>query len=504
MTFPTIGQLQQVHLGIGPKGYEPVASYQGEKTLYTEEHEILQASILGLCPAQLWYHGSNEASCPRPILITNEHQQQLEQLHSALTTAIVDIVKRWWTDLDARFPERMPLTRDEEDLLRWLEHQNSHNGVPYEARLGSWRPDFLVGDYRHGPSTETYRLTEINARFCFNGFMHQAYGQEGLSDLGVGRNGLIHATDSSKILNGLLSLFNPAYPLHLLKGEEPGIDIHMFIDFVYRHVGIKPRLITPADLRLIPGSQSENGFKLCCLVKDQQNTSFTDKSPLLVTSKGELVEEVYQVGLELHQHELFGLPPRMLREISLRCFNDMRTIFLVHDKRMLGIIKQEIPTLVAREVLTPAQGKALERGIADSFIPGSSELNELIQALVNSPELRKEYLLKPIRGGKGAGIVFGDEVGPEEWQSTLERLRNPHFVLGNTMYVVQRRIWPRLYEVILNSSGDRGHYPLIGTYHTTNGQLLGLGTWRSSPDRICAVSHGGGWICSVLCVYSDS
>lgn len=278
----------------------------------------------------------------------------------------------------------------------------------------------------------------------------------------------------------------------------------MFIDFLYRHIGIKPRLITPADLRLIPNPRSKNGFKLCCLVKDQQNPLLINESSLHVTSKGEVVEEVHQVGLELHQHELFGLSREMLREISLRCFNDMRTILLVHDKRMLGIIKQEIPALLARNVLTSAQGEVLERGIADTFIPGSSELDELIQASTNSLELRKEYLLKPIRGGKGAGIIFGDEVGADEWLLTLERLRNPHFVRGNTMYVVQRRIWPRLYEVILSSSGDRGHYPLIGTYHTTNGQLLGLGTWRSSPDRICAVSHGGAWICSVLDTESET
>ncbi|KAE8375736.1 hypothetical protein BDV26DRAFT_299493 [Aspergillus bertholletiae] len=498
MKFPTAGQLQQVHLGIGPKRYQPVTSYQGEKDIYTQEHEILQASILRHCPAHLWYHGSNEASCPRPILITTKHQQQLEQLHNALITAIVDIVKRWWSDQDARFPERMPLTGDEEALLQWLEQQESHNGVPYEARLGSWRPDFLVGDYSNDIPSETFRLTEINARFCFNGFMHQAYGQEGLSDLGAGRNGPIHATDSSKILNGLLSLFNPDLPLYLLKGQEPGIDIHMFVDFVSRHVGIKPRLITPADLRLIPDPQSKSGFKLCCLRQDQQNGSPVEEPSLLVTSAGEAVEEIHQVGLELHQHELFGLSPEMLREVSLRCFNDMRTVLLVHDKRMLGIIQQEIPTLVARDVLTPAQGEILKNGIADSFIPGSSELDQLIQASADSPELRKEYLLKPIRGGKGAGIIFGDEVGPSEWLSTLERLRSPGFVSGSTMYVVQRRVWPHLYDVILKASGDVGQYPLIGTYHTTNGQLLGLGTWRSSPDRICAVSHGGAWICSVL------
>ncbi|GAB1205097.1 hypothetical protein APSETT445_003766 [Aspergillus pseudonomiae] len=353
-------------------------------------------------------------------------------------------------------------------------------------------------------STEPYRLTEINARFSFNGFMHQAYGQEVMSDLGAGSNGLIHTTDSSKILNGLLSLFNPSRLLHLFRGEEPGIDIHMFIDFVHRHIGIRPRLVTPVDLRLIPDPKSPDGGKLCCLVKDQGHARLINESPVLLTSNGEVVEEIHQVGLELHQHELFGLSPEILREVCLRCFNDMRIILLVHDKRMLGIIKQEIPSLVAREVLTPAQGEALDAGIADSFIPGSPELNELIQTSAKSPELRKEYSLKPIRGGKGAGILFGDEVGADEWLSTLKRPRNPQFVSGNTMYVVQRRLWPRLYEVILKSSGDRGHYPLIGTYHTTNGQLLGLGTWRSSPDRICAVSHGGAWIWSVLDEYLES
>ena len=53
---------------------------------------------------------------------------------------------------------------------------------------------------------ENYRLTEINARFCFNGFMHQAYGQEALSALGVGTNGTVHATDSVKVCPGFLKI----------------------------------------------------------------------------------------------------------------------------------------------------------------------------------------------------------------------------------------------------------------------------------------------------------
>lgn len=272
----------------------------------------------------------------------------------------------------------------------------------------------------------------------------------------------------------------------------------MFIDFVHRYLGTKPRLITPADLRLVRDPQNCGEYKLCCATKATGSVA-TAPSPTFVSDSGEVLEEIHQVGLELHQHELFGLDPEMLRQISTRCFNDMRTILLVHDKRMLGIVRQEVPQLVRRGVLTPADGQVLKNGIADTILPGSPELSDLIQLSAGGDaELRKEYLLKPVRGGKGAGIVFGDEMGSSEWRDALERLRSPHLVSGATSYVVQRKVHPCLYEVVLRKSGDSGRYPLIGTYHAAHGRLLGLGTWRSSPERICAVSNGGSWLCSVM------
>lgn len=118
MKYPIVNRLQQVHLGVTQQGLAPVTAYHGGKQLYVEEHEALQAALLKLCPPQFWYHGSHNASCARPILSTPEHQEQLATLHNALATAITDIVERWWTDDDAKFPERMPVTQREEELLR--------------------------------------------------------------------------------------------------------------------------------------------------------------------------------------------------------------------------------------------------------------------------------------------------------------------------------------------------------------------------------------------------
>lgn len=291
-------------------------------------------------------------------------------------------------------------------------------------------------------------------------------------------------------MQGLFGLFNPDYPLHLLKGVEKGIDIHMFIDAVRRRNGTKVRLITPADLRLLSDPQSKTGYRLCCVAKWKDSST-------LVGDNGENWEEIAQVGLELHQRELVAMEPEMLRQISMRCFNDMRTILLVHDKRMLGIVKQEIPHLSARKVITPAQANTLSRGIVDTILPGSNELRSLIETSRASPSTRYQYICKPIRSGKGDGIVFGEDLDDDEWISSLECLSSAKVVPGVSC-VVQRRIVPRQYDMVLRASDGMVRYPLVGTYHVANGKLLGLGTWRASGGRIVAVSSGGSWICSVI------
>ncbi|KAI1391875.1 uncharacterized protein F4822DRAFT_441117 [Hypoxylon trugodes] len=464
MKGPISSHLQQIHLEAGSKSYRPIAHHQANETTYAQEHNELQANLLSICSAYLWPRGSYRAACPRPILIHARHQQQLEELHEAFNTAITDIIDRWWSDPEARFPERMPLEKGEENLLEWLEEQVSRGKLAkYSACQGSWRPDFLVEGDSTNPdavNAEKFRITEINARFSFNGFMHEAYGQQAVDKMDLGAYGLNSATDASKIIDGLFSLFNPALPLHLLKGEEQGIDIHMFIDAVRRRFGVTPRIISPSDLRLVPNPRNKGANMLCCVARTDSDFRFLPETPTMISSGGEIVEEIHQIGLELHQHELLALQQEILRQVSLRCFNDMRSIFLIHDKRMLGVVKQEIPSLVMRGVLSPAQAHILDEGIVDTVLPGSTEMDRLLQASSCSSKLKDQYILKPARGGKGAGIVFGEDLSPDEWVSSLKGLQSPELTTGTT-FVVQARIKPRLYDVILKASGERLQYPLV-------------------------------------------
>ncbi|KAM0670347.1 hypothetical protein ACQRIU_000742 [Beauveria bassiana] len=489
MAVVAADRMRQIHLGLGSAGYAVVSRDRAEQqqqqqqlAIFAQEHEAHEEILLAQCPQTVWPQGSYRASCPRPILVTKQHCDQLLQLHGALTAAINDIVPRWWRDTEARFPQRMPLAAEEEDLLKWLDEQQDLGHVrEYSTCQGSWRPDFLIEEVRaaDGTCAESFRVSEINARFCFNGFMHIAYGSAALADMGTERSGLVAATDGEQFLDGLLGLFQHDKPLHLLKGEERGMDIQMFVYAVQQRLGTAPRLITPADLRLAPDAHGRT--TLCCLASpDAAGT-------LLRSAAGEPVEEIHQVGLELRQHEFLQLDRDVWRHLSLRCFNDMRTVLLVHDKRMLGIVLQELDNLVARGVLTPAQAAALDRGIAHTILPGSPELQTLIMK-----KNKDEYILKPVRGGKGAGIVFGEEMSVDEWRAAVERLRRRPPVVDDEagLFVVQRKVEQIRYDVVLKKNGEVGRFPLVGTYHVVNGRYLGIGIWRSSAERICAVSTG--------------
>ncbi|KAI5459215.1 hypothetical protein BGZ63DRAFT_361745 [Mariannaea sp. PMI_226] len=489
--------LRQIHLG----NQQAVTQEKAGRKSHTQDEDGYQVALLSLCPVNSWPSGSHTSASSRPILIGKHHQERLQALHTALVSAITDIVQRWWTDLDAQFPERMPLEKEEEALLKWMEGEVARQNLPkFSSRLGSWRPDFMVevGD----SGEEVFSITEINARFCFNGFMHVFYGQHalegslhGLSD--EESKELIGANDPETMLSGLFSLFDMKLPLHLLKGKERGFDIHMVVDMLWRRFGIKPRIISPTDLRLVPDGENSKAYKLCCLAKNGHDMPAESGLPTFVTEAGEIVEEIHQVGLELHQHELISLEPELLRQVSLRCFNGMRTILLVHDKRMLGIVKQEIPGLVARNVLTLGQARDLADGVVDTILPGSRELQELLCIYKDSPQVKDQYILKPIRSGKGDGIIFGDDSSANEWAAVLERLRHPRIIPGVTC-VLQRRILPRLYDIVLKLSEDVAKYPLIETYHVINGNLVGLGIWRAGKGRVIALSSGGSWMCSVI------
>jgi len=287
-------------------------------------------------------------------------------------------------------------------------------------------------------------------------------------------------------------------PVHLLKGIEPGLDIHLFESYIRQRCGLKTRFIKPKDLRLI--SHGLTPILCCTLAEPQlqsQNKENVDHNRMISTD-GEVVEQIYQVGLELHQMELQELTDDMLKAIAPLCFNDLRTIFLVHDKRMLGVVLQELDSLVQKhKVLTVEEEKILRAGIAPTILPRSPELKELLRCTESGSEVKDDYLLKPAGSGKGDGIVFGTDMKKEQWVNWLQQLSKPRF---EREYIVQRVAQQPKFNVLLKKDSKlvMQHNYFVGTFMMLNGQNLGIAGWRTGPGRVCAVSSGGTWVCSLL------
>lgn len=112
-----VTRLQSISLeGKESNGFVPPANIDSitHKSLVEAYHfNLIQCS-----PAHTWPGNAYLSGSPHPVLVTEKHQRQLAELSDALFLAISDIVERWWIDVEARFPERMPVGPTEEKLLR--------------------------------------------------------------------------------------------------------------------------------------------------------------------------------------------------------------------------------------------------------------------------------------------------------------------------------------------------------------------------------------------------
>ena len=141
-------------------------------------------------------------------------------------------------------------------------------------------------------------------------------------------------------------------------GSAKGLDIYLFKAFLEKRHSLSVRLIKPGDIRLAIDEKRDSSYKLSCLANSVDNERASNSHRFMCD--GEWLEPIYQVGLELHQRELEALGQDILKALAPICFNDFRTIHLVHDKRMLGIIHQELQSLVEEHhVLSDTQPDVL-------------------------------------------------------------------------------------------------------------------------------------------------
>lgn len=266
----------------------------------------------------------------------------------------------------------------------------------------------------------------------------------------------------SQIVSAFSELFDDTKPLGLVKGRESGYDIHLF-----HQLFCQSRFVDPKNLRLIPCGASPSGYILA-----------------------DNIGQIEQIALELHQDELEALDEQILLEVGARCFNDLHTIFFVHDKRMLGLLHQELDHLVSSAVLTMAQANVLRRGVVETHLPSTQSFRNILGDTRN----KHMWVLKPSQAGKGEGILFGKDLDDDAWKGFLGPTLDDTSI--EMPYVIQRYIVQKKHNLLVNPNGReesprRVKWSVVGTILCLNQYFLGPTMWRASDTDITAVSRGG-------------
>jgi hypothetical protein len=124
-----------------------------------------------------------------------------------------------------------------------------------------------------------------------------------------------------------------------------------------------------------------------------------------------------QFIIELHQDEIVDISLKILHCLVNSCtiLNDLRTIFIVHNKRFLSLLSDDA---FLKEYLSNAHHSFLKQHRIISILPEKLQSDS---CLYNKILKKKEdWLIKLSLFGKGEGIVFGKNLNEKEWKSHID------------------------------------------------------------------------------------
>lgn len=299
-----------------------------------------------------------ENLCSRRVLqLSPAYRDCVGRLGPLLDTAVRAVVDRYF--VDPRIAAIYALPPALEQILRQAASKPYH--------VGWYRPD-LVFD-RDG----TARICEIGARYPFNGWMVSHAWSHGHVDF----------------WGDLQALFPPGSTAALVHGQEPSGEVDYLADRLRRNgvdfVAVSPRELTVDGGGLLAGGRRPDRFIL-----------------------------------QLDRRELLALPPEALDHLLAHghYFNDVRTLILVHDKRVLAVLSD---AAIMRDAMPADLYAELRPHLIHSTCARSADEAEAL--------LRQggDWIAKPSSGGRGIGTLVRSQCSAAAW---ADRVRSdwPHLV----------------------------------------------------------------------------
>lgn len=373
------------------------------------------------------YHAFN----PYPWRLTADDVSQMKVLLQTVVRAMTATVQNYFQD--PRLRQIMPLSDEAQSLLRLADK--------YPYRTGGIRPDFLHA------TDGAIRINEINARFPLNGFFLSHAFDAAIRTAPYQRRFPIRwqgIPALAEVPEALTEVIGSNRRLAVVKGQEHGYDMRLLLEF------------------------------------------WTNSIELLPEGASSLAPVSDFVVMELHQHELLQKLPRDALQAMIdngRYFNDVRTILVGHDKRLLAVFTSDI----LRDYLPSEDVERLHRHVVCTYVVGLG--GDPLRAALDK---QNEWLVKPNLFGKGQGIVIGRNISQQAWRSELDS--------APAEYVLQPFVEQQKFNILTEVGDDLRSVPMnvVGLLPALNEHVLGPGIYRASLEDIVNVAGGGAILAPVI------
>jgi hypothetical protein len=364
----------------------------------------------------------------RPMILPSSHLEDYGKLSILLNKILRAIVLNYFKD--ERIRNIYQLDNELEDILRLAE------GMPYN--VGMYRPDFVIDtDGQH-------KICEIGCRYPINGWMLSYYLNLIIKQLAPSVNpSWKHIPEQGTFISAILKDLDLDKPLFYISRPKEGIGT----DDLFKMM-------------------KEQGLDVMEISVDQLQW----KNENLMVGQ----HVATQFIVEMDREELKDLNPKILKGLIEAdiCINDVRSLILVHDKRVLNVLYNE-------EIICDYISKEAYNFLRSFLIPSytldtAPKREELIDSTSN-------WILKKNSGGKGIDAYVKNSCKPEVWAGLINNRWQS--------YMAQKYIEQEVFEIEHN--GKKQQINIVGLLLFYNDQSFGPGIFRGSSENIVNLYSGG-------------
>ena len=363
----------------------------------------------------------------KPAVITDAGYNKLKRLQTILYRAICQFVENY-----EKYESIFYLDQKARKIVEIC--NEGKPGLPKNIyRPGTYRPDILFD------TDGSLKICEIGGRFPLNGYLASGFSELiGMERFLKKESQLKKRAEYLRFLTALFDYWSPLVTnsslpgrITVLKGVDRPCDIKYYIPF-FRKLGIEVISLSPSEFEANPN----------------------------IIENSAVINEFNQMEIEsLSEHSIEILA-------QSNALNDLRTIFLIHDKRFLAILCDDE---FQREFLDNSEREFFSGYLIPTYTYLQADFIE------KARHEKEQWLLKHSLLGKSEKVYAGVHCSASEWEELYSSGSVRDMVLQP--YIKQRRVKA--------SIGDNHFCDYVtGTLLCLDNNFFGTGLFRTSSFEI--------------------